>query len=226
MRLNQFLARSGVASRRKAEDLIISGKVTVNGKVVTNLATEVDPEKDEVTFEREIIKPSEKIYLAFNKPTGYTTTKSDPYALHTIFELLPEDPSLFPVGRLDRETSGLIIITNDGDFAQNIIHPKSKIEKEYIVRTLQPIEENQAEELLSGVDLDDGLAKAKQVKKISEKEIELVIEMGRNRVVRRMIAALGNKVTGLKRVRIGVINLDVDSGKYRELTGEEIARYA
>jgi 23S rRNA pseudouridine2605 synthase len=224
MRINQYIARSGVTSRRKAEELIKAGQVTMNGKIITELGTEVS-EKDVVTVNGKQIKPQEHKYYMLNKPNLYTTTKDDPYALHTIMELLPEDPSLFPVGRLDRETTGLIIITNDGDFGQRMIHPSQKIEKEYIVRTKMPITDDQIVMLKEGLELEDGIAKPKSITQMGKNEISLVIEMGRKRVVRRMVAAIGNKVTSLTRVRIGKLTLDVAPGRYRELTPEEVGYF-
>jgi 23S rRNA pseudouridine2605 synthase len=196
----------------------------MNGKIITELGTEVS-EKDVVTVNGKQIKPQEHKYYMLNKPNLYTTTKDDPYALHTIMELLPEDPSLFPVGRLDRETTGLIIITNDGDFGQRMIHPSQKIEKEYIVRTKMPITDDQIVMLKEGLELEDGIAKPKSITQMGKNEISLVIEMGRKRVVRRMVAAIGNKVTSLTRVRIGKLTLDVAPGRYRELTPEEVGYF-
>lgn len=226
MRINKYIARSGVTSRRKAEDLILSGRISVDGNVIKSLSTEIDENNSIVKIDdKKISLPKSKYYL-FNKPTGYTTTKSDPFAMHTIFELLPKDSSLFAVGRLDRDTSGLIIITNDGDFAQNIIHPTKKIEKEYAVKTRLAIANDQLEALENGIELEDGAAKAKKITKISNKELIIIIEMGRKRIIKRMIQAVGNKVVGLQRTRIGSINLDIPVGKYRELTKEEIKEYA
>ncbi len=222
MRINRYIARSGITSRRKAEELILSGKVSVDDKIITTLATEVDEKKSIVKIDGKIILLSKHIYYLFNKPVGYTTTKSDPYALHTIYELLPKNNSLFAVGRLDRNTAGLILITNDGNFAQNIIHPKMKIEKEYIIRTRFPITRDQLDLLEGGIELDDGFAKINSVKKINDKELSLIIEMGRNRIVRRLIKATGNEVSGLLRNRIGKIVLNIPVGKYRELTQKEV----
>jgi pseudouridine synthase len=178
-----------------------------------------------VGVEGKTVTPQAKKYYLLNKPNLYTTTKDDPYALHTIMELLPDDPSLFPVGRLDRDTTGLIIITNDGDFGQRMIHPSKKIEKEYIVRTKLPITNDQLQMLEEGLELEDGTAKPKAVKQIGKNELSLVIEMGRKRVVRRMVAAVGNKVNALTRVRIGKLTLDVPPGQYRELTEKEVAYF-
>lgn len=225
MRINRYIARSGVTSRRKAEELILNGLVTVNDKKITNLAIEIETDKDVVKINGKIISLPRHVYLVFNKPAGYTTTKSDPFSGHNIFELLPKDNSLIAVGRLDRDTSGLIIITNDGDFAQNIIHPAKKIEKEYRVATQRSVSNDQVNELLRGLELEDGVAKAVSAKKTTAKELIITIEMGRKRVIKRMIEALGNKVTGLQRIRIGAISLDIPVGKYRKLTQEEIEPY-
>lgn len=225
MRINRYIARSGITSRRKAEDLILSGRVSINNKIVTTLATEVNEDSSIVKIDNKKISLPKLLYYLFNKPVGYTTTKSDPYALHTIFELLPKNNSLFAVGRLDRNTAGLILITNDGDFAQNVIHPKMKIEKEYTVRTRFNITEDQINILAQGVELDDGMAKPNQIKKVGDKELTMTIEMGKNRIVRRMIKSVGNEVTGLLRTRIGKIILDIPVGKYRELTRKEVKNF-
>lgn len=225
MRLNRYIARSGVTSRRKAEELILSGKVKINGATETALATEVK-ENAVVTVNGKRVELPDFRYYALNKPSGYTVTKDDPFARHTIFELLPNDSSLFPVGRLDRETTGLILVTNDGNFSQNIIHPTQKIEKEYLVRTKSPFSPEEIAALVKGVELEDGAAKATSAEQLAERDIRLVIEMGRKRVVRRMIQSFGNKVMGLKRERIGSISLgDLETGKFRELTEKEVAPY-
>jgi 23S rRNA pseudouridine2605 synthase len=224
MRLNRYIARSGVTSRRKADELILSGKVFVNDKVSSELGKIVEP-GDRVVVNGEEISLSEKVYLAFNKPTGYATTKSDPHERHTIFDILPNDSSLFPVGRLDRDTSGLLIITNDGNFAQNIIHPSKKIEKEYIVRTKNEITDDQTESLQKGIELEDGFAKPKIVVKNNSRELMITIEMGKKRIVRRLVNAVGNEVSGLVRTRIGDIKLDIPVGQTRALTGKEVAQY-
>jgi 23S rRNA pseudouridine2605 synthase len=226
MRLNRYLARAGIASRRKAEELITSGKVFVNGLVVTELATEVDPTEDSVEVGGEIILLPEHKYYVLNKPAGYTCTRADAHAEHTVFELLPDDPSLISVGRLDRDTTGLLLITNDGDFAQNIIHPSNKIRKTYFIKLQKPSNKLQIEKLKAEIMLEDGPARAVDTKIIGNKEIELTIEEGRKRIVRRMIKAVGNEVEELKRTQVGNIVLDVEIGQYRELTDKEVANYA
>lgn len=224
MRLNRFLARAGLASRRKAEEIILAGKVSVNGTLTTSLATEISP-GDTVEVGGEIIElPSYKYYL-LNKPSGYTCTRADKHAEKTVFELLPNDKSLFTIGRLDRETTGLLLVTNDGDFAQNIIHPSKKIAKVYRIKLSSVASEGQINHLLEGVSLEDGPAKAKRVTQAGRKEIELTIEEGRKRIVRRMIDVVGNHVEELKRIKIGDIDLDVELGKYRLLSDDEVNNY-
>lgn len=226
MRLNQFLARSGLTSRRKAEDFITGGKVTVNGELVTNLATNVNPQSDKIKVEEKQVKlPSLKYYL-FNKPVGYTVTRKDKHASKTIFDILPDNSSLISVGRLDRDSEGLLIVTNDGEFAQKIIHPSNKIEKEYEVILEKPVTEVAINNLKLGIELDDGLAKATHAVKTGENTATIIILEGRKRQVRRMFESVGNKVTGLKRTRIGKIKLDVKTGEYRELSKKEIENYA
>jgi len=226
VRINQFLARSGLTSRRGAEELIKSGKVSVNGLVISDLATQIDTNCDSVALDGKTIKLPKHKYFLLNKPVGYTCTKSDPHAARIVFELMPTDDSLISVGRLDRDTTGLLLITNDGDFAQNIIHPSKKIEKEYRVTTEMELTEAMVAKLLDGITLEDGPARAKRVKKLKSKEISLTIEEGRKRIVRRMLSAIGAEVTKLERVRIGEIKLDVELGHYRELTPKEISQYA
>jgi 23S rRNA pseudouridine2605 synthase len=224
MRINRYLARCGIASRRKSEELITSGRVLINGNPVTSLAIEVN-DSDVVQVDGETIKLPSYLYYALNKPLGYTTTRKDRFAEKTIFELLPDDKSLYTVGRLDKETTGLILVTNDGDFGQKIIHPTNKISKDYYIKLKYPIQKKHLEKLLKGVSLDDGLAKATELKAQGEKEIVITIEEGRNRIVRRMIKAIGNEVLELKRISIGEIKLDLPEGKYRSLTQKEVEKY-
>lgn len=224
MRLNRYIARSGICSRRKAEKLIIEGRVYVNDKQTTNLSYKT-LNNDVVKINNKIITLPKFVYYALNKPIGYTTTKSDRFAKKTIFELLPNDKGLFNVGRLDKNTTGLIIVTNDGEFGQNIIHPSKKIEKEYKVKTKNPINQTHAKELENGLELDDGFAKANKVKLISNKSMIITIEEGRNRIIRRMIKAINNDVAELERIRIGNFKLDTKPGEFRNLTKEEIDYY-
>lgn len=225
MRLNRFLARAGLASRRKAEEIILSGKVSVNGEKTNKLATEIDLQRDTVEVGGEIVELPAYQYYLLNKPAGYTCTRSDVHARKTIFELLPEDKSLFSVGRLDRETTGLLLITNDGNFAQNIIHPSKKIGKVYRVCLREPISSTQLDKLREPIKLDDGPVKVLDYKKTGDKEIELTIEEGRKRIIRRIVKALGGVVAELERIKIGELALDIPQGEYRSLTPKEIQEY-
>jgi len=222
MRINQYLARCGVGSRRNVEKLILSGAIKVNNSVVTDLSREINIDTDKVFYKNELLKLPEKKYFVLNKPVGYTVTKRDPYAKKTIFELLPDIPGLIAVGRLDKNSTGLLITTNDGDFAQNIIHPTKKIEKEYLVMTAQELKQHEITKLQGGIMLDDGISKPKSVIKKDKHTIILTLLTGRNRQIRRMINAIGHSVTKLERVRIGKIKLDIPTGKYRELKQREI----
>jgi 23S rRNA pseudouridine2605 synthase len=225
MRLNRFLARAGVASRRRAEEIILSGEVRVNGNIVRELATVIDPLTDRVEVSGSLVSiPAHKYYL-INKPAGYTCTRADKHAAHTIFELLPEDPSLFSVGRLDRETTGLLIVTNDGDFAQNIIHPSKKIRKKYRVTTKKNITDHELSLLKRPINLEDGPASVCSDHKLSDKVVDIEIEEGRKRIVRRIFKTIGNEVTQLERINVGEFGLDVPLGKYRELRPEEVRPY-
>ncbi|MDD3678663.1 MAG: pseudouridine synthase [Patescibacteria group bacterium] len=224
--MNRYLARSGLASRRKSEEIILSGRVKINGKTIKDLSTNIDIKNDSVIVDGKLIKIHDHKYYLLNKPTGYTCTRKDRFAKKTVFDLLPKDDSLFTVGRLDKETSGLILITNDGDFAQNIIHPKFKVPKKYIAELENDVKSEDIKHLLTGVKLEDGPAKAISAKTINPREIEVTIEEGRNRIVRRMIRGTGNKVLGLKRISVGNIKIDIKEGEFRELTEKEIAQYA
>jgi pseudouridine synthase len=225
MRLNRYLARAGVASRRKSEEIILSGEIIVNEIVTKELSTEINPQKDTVLYKDKLIELPKYKYYALNKPTGFTCTKKDKYAERTIFDILPNDSSLFSVGRLDKDTSGLILITNDGLFAQNIIHPSNKIPKSYQVKLKTPIKASDIKKLLAGVILNDGPAKATNLELINQNEVNITIEEGRNRIIRRMIRAIGNEVDELKRISIGEISLDVKTGEHRDLKKEEINKY-
>ncbi len=225
MRINRFLARSGVASRRKAEELILAGKVSLNGRIVTDLATIVDPKNDKVKANETGVRLPEYVYYALNKPAGYTCTRKDAHAARTVYQLLPNDPGLVSVGRLDRETTGLLLLTNDGQFVQNVIHPSAKIAKKYIVQTGSKISDSEIEKLLQGVTLEDGLARAITAKRRAGDSLELTLEEGRKRIVRRMIKSIGHQVKHLTRISIGEIKLDLPAGKYRPLTSEEVGLY-
>ncbi|HYE57478.1 MAG TPA: pseudouridine synthase, partial [Rhodothermales bacterium] len=229
-RLNRYLAQSGVASRRKADELIASGAVAVNGTVVTALGSLVQP-GDAVTVQGRPVSPTQHLYLLLNKPDDTITTRSDERGRSTVLDLvdLPEGEkaALFPVGRLDRHTVGVLLLTTDGELAHRLTHPSFEVEKLYIVRTTAPIKPHQLEQLRQGVSLDDGPARADQAAYVSDDhhEIGLAIHEGRNRIVRRMMEAIGHEVVFLERVRYAdLTTAGVRRGKWRRLSPGEVKR--
>ena len=232
MRLNKFLATAGIASRRKCEELIKNGEIKVNDKVVTTLATDVNEKKDKVEYKGEILSlPSSFIYLKMNKPKGYASTSSDEKGRKTILDLL-EDKSvrLFNVGRLDYDTEGLILLTNDGDFANRVIHPSFEIEKEYVVTVEGRMMESEFAVLRKGVVVNGERMPEAKVKPISFDgkftKVDVIITEGQNHQVRRMFEAIGRNIRLLKRIRIGKIKLgNLYRGKTKPLTDEEISSF-
>lgn len=216
MRINQYISRSTNFSRRKAEELVLSGKIKVNDEVVCDLSTQIT-DSDKVYLDNKLIQPQKFVYYALNKPVGYTTTTNDPHAKRLITELVPNDPPVFPVGRLDKDTSGLIFLTNDGEFAQKMTHPKYEKEKEYIVETNKELSEKSLDKLRKGIKLDDGITAPAEVRTISNKKYSIIIHEGRNRQIRRMIEAVGARVISLKRIRIGDFKLkDLEEGNFKK----------
>ena len=232
MRLNKFLSTAGVASRRKCDELIKDGKIYVNGKVQANLGTIIDEKKDVVEYLGERVNlPSSFIYLKMNKPKGYACTSSDEKGRKTIFDLL-EDKSvrLFNVGRLDYDTEGLIFLTNDGEFANSVIHPKFQIEKEYIVTVEGAMKESEFAVLRKGAVVDGERMPSARVNPISfdgkVTKLSVVITEGQNHQVRRMFEAIGRDIKLLKRVRIGGVHLgNLYRGKTKPMTADEVASF-
>lgn len=230
IRLQKYLAESGIASRRKCEEYILQGKVKVNGKIVTELGTKVIPGKDEVEYEGRKIKNEEKsVYILLNKPIGYVTTTNDQFGRDDVLDLVKVKERIVPVGRLDMYTSGALILTNDGDFVYKVTHPKHEINKTYTVTLKGIITKEEVLKLQKGVDIGDYItkpAKVKILKTDKEKQIsrlEIVIHEGKNRQVRRMCEAVGRKVLALHRTKIGEISVkDIPLGKWRNLKQEEI----
>ena len=228
-RLQKFMASAGVASRRKCEDIILQGKVKVNGQVVTEMGFKVTA-ADTIEVDKKIInKPEGHRYYLLNKPIGYITTAADPQGRQTVMELVPQEHRVFPVGRLDIMTSGLLILTDHGDLAYKLTHPKFMIDKEYHVRVNGTVTEEQIKDLRAGIMLDDGMTSEAQVEIISiqagDTSLTLTIHEGRNRQVRRMMEAIGRNVVSLTRVRYGDLTLEgVKLGKYRTLTKDEVQR--
>ncbi len=234
-RLQKFLARSGIASRRKSEELITSGKIKVNGQVVTELGIKINPEIDIVEYnEKQIKEENKKIYILLNKPIGYVTTVKDQFKRDTVMELVKGvKERIVPVGRLDMYTSGALLLSNDGDFINKVTHPKHEIEKTYNATIVGKVTKENVEKLTKGVEIQDDLetyvtkpAKVKILKIDEEKNlsrIQITIHEGKNREVRRMCEAIGKKVIALHRTQIG--NIDVKNlqlGKWRYLTEKEI----
>jgi 23S rRNA pseudouridine2605 synthase len=223
VRLNRFLAQAGVSSRRGAEEYIRHGRVTVNGELSTELATQVSP-ADRVRVDGNIVRSQEFIYLLLNKPADYLTTRSDERSRKTIYDLLPPDlPSFAHVGRLDKESEGLLLLTNDGDLAFRITHPKFKLEKEYLVTLDREYQTEDSPKTKKGVFLSDGRARFDAVVKINPRQVRVVLTQGLKRQVRRVFAALGYKVKRLLRVRIGSLtDRGLPSGSVRLLSKREV----
>ena len=228
LRLNKFLSNSGVASRRKCDEIIASGKVTVNGKVVTEIGSQINEKKDKVMVEgKAVCLPSSFVYIKLNKPKGYACTASDEKGRKTIYDLVDCEERLFSIGRLDYNTEGLIILTNDGDFANKVSHPRYDVEKEYRVTIEGKIKESELAVLRKGVVVDGQKMPPAKVKLLSQDEnvskISVVINEGQNRQVRRMFEAIGREIKLLKRVRLGSVRLGgLSRGQWRDLTEDEL----
>ncbi|CAI9415232.1 pseudouridine synthase [Nocardioides sp. T2.26MG-1] len=229
VRLQKLLAQSGVASRRKCEELMLEGLVEVDGEVVTRLGTKVDPRTAVIRVDGKRLPPvSELVYLVLNKPRGVVSTMSDPEGRRTLSDLVADRPErLFHVGRLDTDTSGLLLLTNDGDFAHRMAHPSYEVDKTYVAEVEGEVFRRTIKQLLEGVTLDDGpvtVSKARIVEATASKSIvELVIHEGRNRIVRRLLDHVGHPVRRLTRTAIGPVTLGrLRSGEVRELTLDEL----
>mgnify|MGYP001491017495 CR=1 FL=1 len=230
-RLQKILAQSGAASRRAAEKLITDGRVKVNGTVVTELGSKADPEKDSITLDDQPVRPeTNKVYLLLFKPSGYMTTMKDPEGRPVVTDLLHGvNERVFPVGRLDYNTEGLLLLTNDGEWANRLMHPRHEIEKEYHVRVRGMVTQGQVALLANGVELDDGKTAPAQVKVIKDSDnntwLSIAIHEGRYRQVRRMCEAVSLSVVRLKRVRYGTLDLaGLRQGEFRHLAKIEVER--
>ena len=221
-RLNKYIASCGVCSRRKSDELISSGKVKVNGQVVTNLGEKVSS-KDIVEVDNKLIqKEDKKVYIVLNKPRGYVTTNSDEYNRKNVIDLIDEDVRVYSIGRLDKDTEGLLLLTNDGEFSNKVMHPRNKIEKTYIVTTDTNVTNEQLEKLRNGVDIGDYITRPAKIKRIGNDKVQIIISEGKNRQVRRMCDSVGINLLNLRRIQVGNILLgNLQSGKYRYLTAKE-----
>ncbi len=226
-RLNKFIADSGITSRRKAEELILQGRVTVNNKTIVQLAFNIDVDNDEVTVDGEKIKPAEHVYYLLNKPRGVVTTTDDEKKRMTVTDIIKSKQKIFPIGRLDFNTTGVLILTNDGDFAQKLIHPKNNIIREYEVKLDKDLEAEHEAALLKGVFIDGTRGKfiaVKYGKKKDRKNIIVLCTEGRNHFVKKMFTTLNYTVEKLHRCSFAGIVPDIPIGAYRKLTQDEIKR--
>ncbi|MGN0135873.1 pseudouridine synthase [Anaerotignum sp.] len=231
-RLQKFLAEAGVASRRKAEELIAQGKVKVNGKVVTEMGVKIDPAKDEVTYldQKVTTKDTKMVYIMLYKPEGYVTTAKEQFGRPAVMDLVKGiQERIFPVGRLDYDTSGLLLLTNDGDLTYKLTHPKHDVDKTYIAKLYGIPDEGALQKFRRGVVIDGKRTKPAKIQIIDKDKdgrfctAEIIIHEGRNRQVRKMCEAIKHPVAQLKRVATGELKLgDLQKGKYRHLTDKEI----
>lgn len=227
-RLQKFMASCGVASRRKCEELILDGKVKVNNQIIRELGTKINPSIDKVEVNGVLIKPEErKIYIALNKPVGYITTVKDEKNRKTVLDLVNVEERIYPIGRLDYNTSGLLLLTNDGDVYNRVIHPRQSINKVYIALVKGHINDIKIELFAKGIDIGGYItapAKIKIIKKFEKStKVEITIHEGKNRQVRRMCEKIENPVIELKRIKVGEIELEgLDIGKWRHLSEKEV----
>ena len=219
MRLQKFLSRAGICSRRKGEEYIQAGWVKVNGKIVTELGIKVDPERDAVEVDSDAIRSdSAPTYIALNKPKGYVSS-CDQQNEKIVLDLLDISERVYPVGRLDKESTGLILLTNDGHLHHRLSHPSFNHEKEYEVTVAKPLPEGALRKLAKGLPMMGTRTRPARVKRISARRFGIVLQEGKNRQIRRMIRKVGNQVTHLKRIRIANIKLgNLPSGSWRYLT--------
>ncbi|AYE32953.1 pseudouridine synthase [Clostridium septicum] len=232
-RLQKYMANCGVASRRKCEELILQGKVKVNGIIVNELGTKVIENVDIVEYNNRIIKKEEnKLYIMLNKPEGYITSLKDEKGRKTILDLVNVKERIFPIGRLDYDSSGLLLLTNDGDIYNKIIHPRVKIKKTYIVTCKGEFNKNELNKFKKGIDIGDYITAPADIRVISIENVkegkvsivEIAIHEGKNRQIRRMCAALNHPVISLKRIAVGNIKLGyLKKGEWRNITNEELS---
>jgi 23S rRNA pseudouridine2605 synthase len=223
IRLNKYIAQAGICSRRDADKLITKGYVQVNGETVTKRGTKVHP-NDEVRFKGEVITPEQKVYILLNKPKGYITTVTDPHHREKVTDLVKGhiDQRIYPVGRLDKDTTGLLLLTNDGNLTQRLSHPKHEVTQEYEVTLAQPLTDRALQKLKQGITLSDGPVQPDNVR-TSDKKVFVQLHSGRNRIIRRIFDALNYPVKHLDRIRYaGLTTEGLSQGEWRHLTQREI----
>ena len=232
VRVQKYLSQSGAASRRQAEALMRQGRVEVNGRPATEMGTLVVPGVDAVSLDGRAVTPAARRWLVFHKPVGTLCTRTDPHGGRTVYDVLPEwADGLRYVGRLDRDTSGLLLLTNDGDLAAALAHPRTRVEREYVVRLDGPVTARTLRALRRGVELEDGMARPRSVRRLrsetgdDDRALKLVLTEGRKREVRRLVKAVGREVTGLRRIRFGPFRLGrLAPGAWRPAHASELAR--
>jgi len=227
-RLQKVMAHAGIASRRKSEEIIAAGRVKVNGEIVTEMGTKVNPQKDTIEVDGKIISKEKKVYYKLYKPTGYVTTVDDPQGRDTVLDLVDDTKQrIYPVGRLDMDSSGLLILTNDGDLTYKITHPSHELDKEYEVVVNGRLDSNNLNNFRQGIKLKEGKTSPARIYKINEDRknttYKVIIHEGMNRQVRRMFEVLGFNVVSLKRVRIGNITLgSLRPAEYKQISNENL----
>ncbi len=233
VRLQKYLAECGVGSRRECEDHIWEGRVKVNGRKIAEMGVKVDPDKDEVRFKNKVVGQDRKVYYALNKPLGFVSTRRDVNAPKMVVNLVPQDPPVYPVGRLDKDSEGLLVLTNDGDLTNQLTHPKHHIEKEYITVCRARFDDlnlmDAIKRLEKGVMIEGYLTKKTTVDKISKDRNKIMFNItlgeGKNRQIRRMCHNVGLKVISLKRIRVGKLQLGgLKKGEYKVLSDEDIKK--
>jgi len=227
IRLNKYIADSGITSRRKSEEFILQGRISINGKTVKELSYKVDPDNDEVKFDGEKISPKRNLYFLLNKPKGTITSTNDEKGRKTVIDLIKTNEKIFPVGRLDYNTTGVLLLTNDGNFSNLMTHPKNLVPRKYEAILDRELEELDVRKLLKGVFIDGVRGKFTSIKfskKNTKKFVEVTTVEGRNHFVKNMFNALGYTVTSLNRSGFGYFVADVPSGSYRAISSSEIEK--
>jgi len=225
-KLQKVLAGIGLASRRVVEGYILDERITVNGEIA-HIGQRVDRDKDELSFDGVPLRVnSELVYYLLHKPKGVISTANDPQGRKTVTDLVPTEPRVYPVGRLDKDTEGLLLITNDGDLTYRLTHPSQGVEKEYLVELSQKVSRGNLRRLREGIELEEGLTSPAKVSQIQDRIIKIVIHEGRNRQVRRMFQAIGHPVKRLIRTRIGnMVDHTLQSGQWRQLTTLDLLHF-
>lgn len=225
VRIAKYLASCGLGSRRKCEEIITLGKVTVNGTSIISPALNVSPETDVIKLSGKTLEPQKKVYYLVNKPIGYTCSLADEHAKKLVVELVPAGELVWPVGRLDRDTSGIIILCNDGELTQHLTHPKYEKSKTYVATLDKPLTSEQLDELAAGIELEDGRIKPDSVRQLDDNKYEITVHSGRNRLVRRIFEHFGRDVVALDRTKFSFLEAgSLKSGSYRRLNKQEIER--